>query len=113
MQLRRYAFFAITLLASLASAAPRLITETDLYSFRWLADPRISPDGSQAVYTLVTVNTKRDGYDTALWIVSTSGSAPRQLTSGPHDSAARWSPDGKQLAFQRRFEKDGKPQPAV
>ena len=54
-------------------AAKRPITETDLYAFRWLADPRIAPDGSQIVYTLVTVNAKHDGYEAGLWIVPASG----------------------------------------
>ena len=38
-------------------------------------------------------------------------SAPRQLTSGPHDSGPRWSPDGQWIAFNRATEKDGKPEP--
>src|SRR5947209_3565000 len=90
----------------------RLITETDLYSFQWIADPQISPDGSKVVYTHVTVNKKKDGYDTALWITSASGGPPRQLTEGPRDTSARWSPDGRQLAFTRSLEKNGKPDPA-
>lgn len=98
--------------AALVSAAPRTITESDLYAFRWAADPRISPDGSQVVFTHVSVNSKRDGYDTALWIVPVAGGTPRQLTSGPRDSAPRWSPDGLRLAFLRALEKDGRTQPA-
>lgn len=98
-------------LALSAGAATRPIAETDLYAFRWLADPRIAPDGSSIVYTLVSVNAKHDGYETALWIVPTGGGAPRQLTSGPRDSSPRWSPGGRRLAFLRALEKDGKPQP--
>src|SRR5438094_7957049 len=104
-------FLTILLLAPVMGAQ-RPITETDLYAFHWLADPRIAPDGSQVVYTLVSVNAKHDGYETALWIVSTQGGTPRRLTSGPHDAQARWSPDGKRLAFRRTREKDGKPQTA-
>ena len=101
--------FLLAIAASGATTRP--IAETDLYAFHWLADPRIAPDGSQVVYTLVNVTAKHDGYDTTLWTVSTSGGAPRQLTGGPHDSSARWSPDGKRLAFLRSLEKDGTPLP--
>lgn len=95
-----------------ASAAKRPITETDLFKFVWTADPRISPDGRQVVYVRVTVNEKKDGYDTALWIVPADGSEPpRPFTSGPSDSSPRWSPDGTRLAFVRAVKKDGKEQP--
>ncbi|HEY0553538.1 MAG TPA: S9 family peptidase [Thermoanaerobaculia bacterium] len=93
-------------------AAKRPIAETDLFKFVWTADPRISPDGKQVVYVRVTVNEKRDGYDTALWIAPADGSEPpRPFTSGPADSTPRWSPDGSRLAFVRSVKKDGHGQP--
>ena len=97
---------------SLDAADKRPITETDLYAFQWIADPQISPDGAKVIYTHVTVNKKKDGYDTALWILPAKGGPARQLTDGPRDSAARWSPDGRQIAFLRSVEKTGKPEPA-
>ena len=105
----------LALAAALCPAAPqRPITETDLYAFRWIASPQISPDGARIVYTQVTVNAKHDNYETSLWIIPASGGAARQITAGPHDSTARWSPDGRTIAFLRAPEqkdKDGKPQP--
>src|SRR5947199_5767931 len=95
-----------------AGAAKRPIAETDLFKFVWTADPQISPDGRQVVYVRVTVNEKKDGYDTALWIAPADGSEPpRPFTSGPSDSSPRWSPDGTRLAFVRSVKKDGKDQP--
>src|SRR5882672_11166756 len=76
------------------SAQQRAISDSDLFAFRWVASPQISPDGRQSAYVLVTVNAKHDGYETSLWIVATdAGSPPRRLTAGPHDAAPRWSPD--------------------
>jgi dipeptidyl aminopeptidase/acylaminoacyl peptidase len=105
--------WALILIAAavFAADAKRPITETDLYAFQWAASPLISPDGSKVVYTLVKVTAKHDNYETALWITPASGGPARLLTSGPHDSSAQWSPDGKLLAFLRVTEKDGKPAP--
>jgi dipeptidyl aminopeptidase/acylaminoacyl peptidase len=102
---------ALSLPSSLRAADKRSITETDLFKFVWIADPQISPDGSRVVFVRVWVNQKADRYDSALWIVPTSGGPARQLTAGPRDGGPRWSPDGKTLAFIRSAEKDGKPQP--
>ena len=111
--MKRAGFFPLLAIALSTSAADRrLVTETDLYSFQWVANPRISPDGSRIVYTHVNVTAKHDNYDTALWIIASAGGPARQLTSGPRDTSPAWSPDGKMLAFVRASEKDGKTQPA-
>jgi dipeptidyl aminopeptidase/acylaminoacyl peptidase len=89
----------------------RAITEKDLFDFVWVADPQISPDGSRVAFVRVNVNEKKLGYDTSIWVVPTAGGEPQRLTTGPHDSAPRWSPDGRKLVFQRAAEKEGKPQP--
>jgi dipeptidyl aminopeptidase/acylaminoacyl peptidase len=99
-------------ITGLAANGKRPITETDLYAFQWIGSPQIAPDGSKIVYALVKVTSKHDDYETALWMAPASGGSPRQLTAGPRDSSARWSPDGKLLAFLRATEKDGKPEPA-
>src|SRR4051812_994529 len=95
----RRIFFCTTVvllsILSLGQAAKRPISETDLFRFVWLGDPQISPDGSRVAFVRVTVNEKKTGYDTAIWSVATSGNdTPVRLTSGPHDSSPRWSPDG-------------------
>ncbi|MBC8121250.1 MAG: S9 family peptidase [Gemmatimonadaceae bacterium] len=94
-----------------AAETRRLITEKDLLKFNWVADPRLSPDGSRVAYVRVSVDEKKDTYSTSVWLVSTSTAEARQLTNGPRDNSPRWSPDGKSLVFLRSGEKDGKPEP--
>ena len=96
-------------LVSPASAQKRKITEKDIFNFTWIADPQISPDGSRVAFVRVTVNEKKDGYNTSIWTVSTASRETHQLTSGTRDSSPRWSPDGQYLVFVRVTEKDGKP----
>ena len=95
-----------------AAAQKRNITENDLLKFVWVADPQISPDGSQVAFVRVDVNEKADSYDTSIWIVATDGTEP---AAPPHRRdprhTPRWSPDGRRLAFVRAAEKDGRVQP--
>ncbi len=112
--MNRFAIYFSVLVAAttVASAENRNITEKDLFDFVWIGDPQISPDGMRVAFVRVTVNEKKEGYNTSIWSVSvTSGDEPHQLTKGDHDTAPRWSPDGRFLLFLRATEKDGKPDP--
>src|SRR5712664_2249309 len=91
----------IVLFALPALAQKRNLTEKDLFSFVWIGDPQISPDGSRVAFVRVTVNEKKDGYNTAIWSVAPSTGETHQLTNGTRDSSPRWSPDSKYLAFVR------------
>jgi dipeptidyl aminopeptidase/acylaminoacyl peptidase len=101
------------LLTSAMFAQKRNITEKDIFAFTWIGDTQLSPDGSRAAFVQTTVNAKRDGYDTAIYLLDAGQPMvpARRLTNGPHDAQPRWSPDGTQIAFTRAVEKDGKPQP--
>ncbi len=79
----------------------------DLYRFRIATDPRLSPDGSLAVFTVQTVAPGKDGYRHALWAVDTDAEGAvgtvggaRQITIGArHDRHPRFAPDGRSIAF--------------
>src|SRR5436305_13603015 len=92
---------AITCVFIPAQAQKRNITEKDLFNFAWIADPQVVPDGSRVAFVRVTVNAKKDGYDTAIWTVTTAGVESRQMMAGLRDSTPRWSPDGQYLCFVR------------
>jgi dipeptidyl aminopeptidase/acylaminoacyl peptidase len=100
---------AFTFAVSPVFAQKRNITEKDLFNFVWAGDPQVAPDGSRIAFVRVTVNDRKDGYNTAIWSVSTATGESHQLTAGPRDSQPRWSPDGNYLAFVRVPEKDGRP----
>ena len=116
MRLLRIAAAAALLAAATAplSAQKRGITEQDLLQFVWVADPQMSPDGTQVAFVRVSDDEKADTYDTSLWIARTDGAEPpRQLTRGTRDTAPRWSADGRRMAFVRPVEKDGRTLPQI
>src|SRR5437016_11310065 len=76
--------------AAQETASDTLLTVDHYLDWEQVADPRISPDGSQIIYTRRWVNKVEDKWESALWIMSADGSHHRFLVKG---SDARWSPD--------------------
>src|ERR1041384_4703028 len=61
-----------------------------------VADPQLSPAGTQIVYTRRYVNKLEDKFESALWIMNVDGSRNRFLVKG---AGARWSLDGTRILF--------------
>ena len=75
-----FVFISLVVVTAPGMAQKRNITEKDLFNFNWIADPQLSSDGSRVAFVKVTVNDKKDGYNTAIWLVSTATGETKQLT---------------------------------
>ena len=98
-------FVASSLPAQAASRLPDTLFTVEKYlDYEQVADPQISPDGSQIIYTRRHVNKMEDRWDANLWIMNADGSRNRFLAKG---SNPRWSPDGTRIAFLNDGEPSG------
>ena len=80
------------------------VTAHDLYHIVQPVRPRFSPDGQWLAYVRTGMDRQTNGYKSAIWLTpagtARAETASRQFTSGDkRDSAPRWSPDGRWLAF--------------
>src|SRR4029079_5717065 len=72
----------------------------DLFDIKFVDAVTLSPDGSQAVYQVRTIDVENDKYQSHLWLVPLQGGEPRRITFGEHrNGGAAFSPDGRWLAF--------------
>lgn len=96
--------FCLLFLAPLHSqeAKKRPMAINDMFAFKRVADPQISPDGKLVVYTVGEVDLEGNKVVSHLWLAATNGTTPpRQLTAAPKsDRHPRWSPDGKWILFE-------------
>jgi hypothetical protein len=81
-----------------------LFTVEKYLDYEQVADPQLSPDGSQIIYTRRYVDKLADRWESALWLVNADGSKNRFLLKG---SSARWSPDGTRILYTADGEPSG------
>jgi acylaminoacyl-peptidase len=94
--------FALLLLAGVSSARAqdRRLQPADIFQLEYAADPQISPDGQWVAYVRQWSDNMTDRRYSNIWLVKADGSLHRPLTSGKfEETSARWSPDGKRLAY--------------
>ena len=64
-----------------------------------ISDPQISPDGTRVLYTVATPDLSANRTARDVWMVTIATGETRNLTNNGRDGSARWSPDGKTIAF--------------
>jgi dipeptidyl aminopeptidase/acylaminoacyl peptidase len=80
---------------------PRAARPDDVYRLQVPFDPHLSPDGLTVAFTVTASAVGFDGYRHSIWAAPLDGSSgARRLTLGARtDRHARFSPDGRTLAF--------------
>jgi dipeptidyl aminopeptidase/acylaminoacyl peptidase len=76
--------------------ADTLLTVEKYLDFEQVGEPRLSPDGTQIIYSRRAVNKLEDKFESSLWIMNADGSKNRFLATGGNPV---WSPDGTRIAY--------------
>lgn len=81
-------------------SALRTMQPDDILRIRWVSDPQPSPDASRVAYVVTTLDEKTNENRAHVHVIDVKTGVSRQLTNGPkRDTAPRWSPDGRHIAF--------------
>lgn len=94
------AALALALMAAMPASARNLKLD-DMFQERDVSDPQVSPDGNWVAYEVSQMDAKSDESYSHVWMTSWDGKRSLALTSRPRESesAPRFSPDGRYLAF--------------
>lgn len=72
----------------------------DVFELEWVDNPQISPDGEWIVYQRRSMDIMKDRRQSRLWLIDKDGNNHIKLTNREvNESSAKWSPDGKRIAF--------------
>ncbi|MEO0981704.1 MAG: S9 family peptidase [Pseudomonadota bacterium] len=75
-----------------------VIQLADYLDYETVANPQISPDGRQVIYTRNRIDKVNDKRVSTLWVMDRDGGRNRQLMEG---GGAFWSPSGDRIAFMK------------
>lgn len=100
---KRNTLLLITLAIAFAchaqNSAKHPITFADLIKLHRITGATVSRDGKWVAYAVSTPDMEANRNVSNIWVISTNGGDPTQVTQGGRDSSPAWSPDGKTLAF--------------
>lgn len=89
----------LLLLAMPSIAQERRFSADDLPRIVRIGDPQLSPDGKSVLSVVARANLKDNRWEGELTLIDVATKASRVLSRRMGVGSARWSPDGRSIAF--------------
>ena len=78
------------------AVTPATLTLSDYLDWEDVANPALSPDGKQILYTRTWIDKVNDKRESSVWLMNADGTKNRFLVKG---ADAKWAPDGSRIAY--------------
>ena len=90
----------VAALSVVGAQQPRPITFDDFEAVRGVNDPQPSPDGKFVLYAVRTTDVSANSRSSHTYVIPVGGGSPRPFPAADVSATeARWSPDGKRVAY--------------
>ena len=101
LMLLSLAFAVVAPVMAQIAVTPHPMTLNDVLRVKEVGDLNVSPDGKWILYTVSSMDLKKDTRTTDLWMVSWDGKQDVQLTFDYDEpvSSPEWSPDASYISF--------------
>lgn len=78
----------------------RKLVPNDVYNFKSVSNPQVSPDGQWILYSIATPDSTKNKQHSDLFLTSWDGKDSLQITFTPEgESNAKFSPNGKYISY--------------
>jgi len=100
MRIRTLVVLAVFAPATLAAQVRRPMTFDDFAAMKAVSDPQISPDGRTMLFAVRTTDVDANRRATTTYVQTLGSGAARAFPDDTtHAAEARWSPDGRRVAY--------------
>lgn len=98
---RTLIFLSIILVISMLKAQEKKpMNFTDVVNLKRVSNPRLSPDGTQLLFTMSEADWKQNKYISHIYRIQTDGTGLIRMTNGKEgEGGGQWSPDASTIAF--------------
>ena len=92
-------FFLVISTPIFSSTDSKLINTDDLYDLKEVSLADLSKSGNEIIYSVSSVNSKEDEYESTLLLLNTENNKRRVILEGIDYGKAQFSPDGTSIIF--------------